>query len=114
MTSASRWMRGQTAILNQDRRDPAELPITRVARKYVNITLHGRERRFDIETGHSDGDYGYPDHLYTPSEWAEESQRDQIEKTLREKGIELRYGDHAFTTATLQGILHVLDQAHST
>ncbi|WP_182878773.1 hypothetical protein [Mycobacteroides abscessus] len=36
--------------------------------------------------------------------------RGQIVKALREKGIELRFGDHAFATATLQGILHALNQ----
>ncbi|OHU64047.1 hypothetical protein [Mycobacteroides chelonae] len=111
--SESKWYVGQTVVLRENDRDVVEVPVTRVARKYVYVTRYNREKRFNIETGLGDSQYGYGDQIYTQDEWADRQTRDSLLKALRDEGLYFSRGESLRSTATLQRLWDALQVEES-
>lgn len=107
--SESKWHVGQTVVLSDGSRGFAEVPVTRVARKYVYITRYGRERKFNIEDGYEPSYTGHCPRIYTKDEWADKQLRADLLRALRDADLNFLQGaDYKLSTSTLQRLLTVL------
>ncbi|SIL61346.1 beta barrel domain-containing protein [Mycobacteroides abscessus] len=106
--SEAKWHVGQTVFLSDGSRAPAEVPVTRVARKYVYITQYGRERKFNIDNGHEPTYTGHCPCIYTKDEWADREKRGSLLKALRDEGLYFSHGQGLRSTATLQRLWDAL------
>lgn len=111
--SESKWHVGQLVVLGENGRYVAEVPVARVARKYVYVMRYGREQRFDIETGSGDYQYGYGNRIYTQDEWADWEKRCSLLKALRDKGLYFQHSESLYPTATIQRLWDALQVEES-
>ncbi|SHU27602.1 Uncharacterised protein [Mycobacteroides abscessus subsp. abscessus] len=104
------WQVGQTVLLKDGWRYNApvvEVPVTRIARKYVYVTQHGRERKFNIENGAGDAAQ-----IFTRAGWADRLRNEELLGLLRDAGVEFNHRGH-FSTVVLEQFWAVVTAARA-
>lgn len=79
---------GDTVIICVGRQPASEAVVTKVGRVWITVGARLRLRLDDQTDGSG---YAYGAHFYTRAQWAEEQEKKEAVKFLRDQGIELRY-----------------------
>ncbi|MGW4222972.1 beta barrel domain-containing protein [Streptomyces bauhiniae] len=103
---------GDTLILvtNSKHHDDEPVTVTRVGRKYLNVTRtsggYELREKFHIDTGHEVSQYSARQRLYTPEQRDDENERHALRQQLRDTGIDFRLGlDSRLTVDQLRALL---------
>lgn len=102
---------GQTVILIQayGSRTPYEVIVSRVARKYVYVRVHGREVAFDKFSGFFNSGYHNADRIRTPEDWSDHKRRGELQALLRKQfGVSISSSHVVKSTAALEAVLTAL------
>jgi hypothetical protein len=92
----SDWQVGQKVIISDTQNRVHDGEVVKIARKYIYVqwARFGNPDRFDMITGscaESRYGYGYGCQVYTVTEHARNQRQAELEKKLRENGVELHY-----------------------
>ena len=108
---------GQEVVMTAERSTPENGVVRKVGRQYVYASPHifydkRWWRKFDMETGYEQVNFGSGGSIYSVGGWEEETLRREHRDTLKKLGVERSYSSlSAFALATssqLQAIIDIL------
>lgn len=84
-----------------------EAEVSKVGRKLVYIEEYGRPVAYRIDTGNKNDQYGHST-MYTPEAWAARERRADLDRRLREGGLDRRNGTN-LTDDQVERIVAILE-----
>lgn len=104
---------GDTVILVSRNGDSVkEVTVDRVGYKYLYLRGYdcSPTESFDLKTGRSRLDYGWPRRVFTPEGWMHQQRRDVAVELLRDRGVSLNHiALSTLSTEQVEKILAVVD-----
>lgn len=94
-----------------------DVTVTKIGRKWgYAVNSYGQPIKFDLESGAEDaGQYSSQQRVLTAEMAADEEQRHEVVKSLRQAGLRFDYGqERHFTTEALERIVIVVRDGRST